>query len=423
MSLLYTHSLPPEKGLKARQQMEDALRRKVAARPGSLAGAWRCRVRARGGGVRARERGLGGCGADVAGGGGAPPPPTSRTKWTRRVPHPVLIGHAASPQVDAADKKVKSLEARLRGKAAGGGEAREEAVAQAAEDLRGELEAAQRRLAEERAAREAEKKAGRVKLKERAEAAQSLHALVSAKETEVRRLEEELREQQAGAKALKKELKEKEGALRAEKDGVVAASKSGDRERAALRDEVGKLRALSAEQTGLLQQAHGALEESQREAERLRGALADRDSTLRSLQAARPGGGGAAQPTSVADLAETAPPARLESAAAHRPGSSRVLSARRGLRSRPGSSRTNAGGGLEMLGGAARVPSRGAGEGRERAGGDAGGDAAEVVADAVYFEESSVNFGDPDSPEKGAARVESFGDDGSVEDLVPDGGG
>ena len=26
--------------------------------------------------------------------GNAPPPP--RTKWTRRVPHPVLIGHAAS---------------------------------------------------------------------------------------------------------------------------------------------------------------------------------------------------------------------------------------------------------------------------------------------------------------------------------------
>ena len=24
------------------------------------------------------------------------PPPPSRTKWTRRVPHPVLIGHAAS---------------------------------------------------------------------------------------------------------------------------------------------------------------------------------------------------------------------------------------------------------------------------------------------------------------------------------------
>ena len=25
-----------------------------------------------------------------------PPPPLPRTKWTRRVPHPVLIGHAAS---------------------------------------------------------------------------------------------------------------------------------------------------------------------------------------------------------------------------------------------------------------------------------------------------------------------------------------
>ena len=25
----------------------------------------------------------------------APAPPPSRTKWTRRVPHPVLIGHAA----------------------------------------------------------------------------------------------------------------------------------------------------------------------------------------------------------------------------------------------------------------------------------------------------------------------------------------
>ena len=30
--------------------------------------------------------------------GGLPPPPLPplRTKWTRRVPHPVLIGHAAS---------------------------------------------------------------------------------------------------------------------------------------------------------------------------------------------------------------------------------------------------------------------------------------------------------------------------------------
>jgi hypothetical protein len=26
------------------------------------------------------------------------PPPPPRTKWTRRVPHPVLIGHAASPR-------------------------------------------------------------------------------------------------------------------------------------------------------------------------------------------------------------------------------------------------------------------------------------------------------------------------------------
>jgi hypothetical protein len=42
----------------------------------------------------------------AAGGGGnnatglsscvVPPPPPPRTKWTRRVPHPVLIGHAAS---------------------------------------------------------------------------------------------------------------------------------------------------------------------------------------------------------------------------------------------------------------------------------------------------------------------------------------
>jgi hypothetical protein len=32
------------------------------------------------------------------------PPPTPRTKWTRRVPHPVLIGHAASlSQVDDDD--------------------------------------------------------------------------------------------------------------------------------------------------------------------------------------------------------------------------------------------------------------------------------------------------------------------------------
>ena len=32
----------------------------------------------------------------MADGAGAPPPPPPRTKWTRRVPHPVLTGHAAS---------------------------------------------------------------------------------------------------------------------------------------------------------------------------------------------------------------------------------------------------------------------------------------------------------------------------------------
>jgi hypothetical protein len=34
--------------------------------------------------------------AAAPGPAGARPPPPSRTKWTRRVPHPVLIGHAAS---------------------------------------------------------------------------------------------------------------------------------------------------------------------------------------------------------------------------------------------------------------------------------------------------------------------------------------
>ena len=34
--------------------------------------------------------------AGAAAAGGRPPPPPPRTKWTRRVPHPVLIGHAAS---------------------------------------------------------------------------------------------------------------------------------------------------------------------------------------------------------------------------------------------------------------------------------------------------------------------------------------
>jgi len=41
--------------------------------------------------ARARAAGVGG-----GGGGAPPPPPPPRTKWTRRVPHPVLIGHAVS---------------------------------------------------------------------------------------------------------------------------------------------------------------------------------------------------------------------------------------------------------------------------------------------------------------------------------------
>jgi hypothetical protein len=38
--------------------------------------------------------------------GNCPPPPPPRTKWTRRVPHPVLIGHAAS--LTTARKQCKS---------------------------------------------------------------------------------------------------------------------------------------------------------------------------------------------------------------------------------------------------------------------------------------------------------------------------
>ena len=34
--------------------------------------------------------------AEMPGGAPPPPPPPPRTKWTRRVPHHVLIGHAAS---------------------------------------------------------------------------------------------------------------------------------------------------------------------------------------------------------------------------------------------------------------------------------------------------------------------------------------
>ena len=40
-------------------------------------------------------------------------PPPSRTKWTRRVPHPVLIGHAAGGQVRELETGKKELETRL----------------------------------------------------------------------------------------------------------------------------------------------------------------------------------------------------------------------------------------------------------------------------------------------------------------------
>jgi len=42
------------------------------------------------------EAGLAPSAQSAGAGRGAPPPPPSRTKWTRRVLHPVLIGHAAS---------------------------------------------------------------------------------------------------------------------------------------------------------------------------------------------------------------------------------------------------------------------------------------------------------------------------------------
>jgi len=49
--------------------------------------------------LRSRKRGAGAVSRPR--GGGFPPPPPPRTKWTRRVPHPVLIGHAASLTVAA----------------------------------------------------------------------------------------------------------------------------------------------------------------------------------------------------------------------------------------------------------------------------------------------------------------------------------
>jgi len=47
---------------------------------------------------RSQARGAARRGAAVRGTGGAAPPPPPRNKWTRRVPHPVLIGHAGGPR-------------------------------------------------------------------------------------------------------------------------------------------------------------------------------------------------------------------------------------------------------------------------------------------------------------------------------------
>ena len=43
-------------------------------------------------------------------GSSRPPPPSSRTKWTRRVPHPVLIGHAASLSQEAQAARLRPAE-------------------------------------------------------------------------------------------------------------------------------------------------------------------------------------------------------------------------------------------------------------------------------------------------------------------------
>jgi hypothetical protein len=59
-----------------------------------------------------------------------PPPPPPRTKWTRRVPHPVLIGHAAPPASPRSTRASHSPRAALpsggreRGARGSGGAAR-----------------------------------------------------------------------------------------------------------------------------------------------------------------------------------------------------------------------------------------------------------------------------------------------------------
>ena len=60
--------------------------------------------------------------------GWRPPPPPPRTKWIRRVPHPVLIGHAASQVARGLDRRPRgarcgAARGRAGGGAAGGGRA------------------------------------------------------------------------------------------------------------------------------------------------------------------------------------------------------------------------------------------------------------------------------------------------------------
>jgi hypothetical protein len=56
----------------------------------------------------------------VIGDAAAPPPPPPRTKWTRRVPHPVLIGHAASLSLQVIGDAAAALASFAQGGAGGG---------------------------------------------------------------------------------------------------------------------------------------------------------------------------------------------------------------------------------------------------------------------------------------------------------------
>jgi hypothetical protein len=82
---------------KGRFAPEEAALHQPAARPAPATPRSRrpllTRARVRGGGAQVRVDVLATDWQQAAVWG---PPPPSRTKWTRRVPHPVLIGHAAS---------------------------------------------------------------------------------------------------------------------------------------------------------------------------------------------------------------------------------------------------------------------------------------------------------------------------------------